>query len=166
MAVRRPAWVPAKYRDHWDRPWTTKARRSAGFRRLLAAHRLLTPHFSYAEAMSKDGRHIPKALRGGARAFAFKLELLRHKLGDVAIPITSWYRSPQRNRKAGGAKFSKHLLAIAADIPVEFVRRHSNFDRLADEVFRNGGFGQYPGGARHVDSRKGRARWKSWTPGR
>lgn len=161
-----PQWVPTKYHDHWQHPWTTKAARSPGFRLLLAKHHLLSPHFSYAEAMSKDGQHIPRSLRTQARSHAFKMERLRHDLGDVAIPITSWYRSPARNRAVGGAAKSKHMDAIAVDIPVEFVRKHPHFDQIADRIFREGGFGRYPGGARHVDSRGLRARWTTFTPGR
>ena len=164
--TKYPAWLPKRYRDHWARPWTTKAARSPGFRLLLARHKLLSPHFTYAEAASKDGRPIPRRLRTQARNHAFKLERLRHALGDVAIPITSWYRSPQHNRAVGGAAKSKHMDAVATDHPVEFVRRHKSFDLHADRIFRDGGMGSYPQGARHVDSRGMRARWTSWTPGR
>jgi hypothetical protein len=166
MATTIPAWVPHKYRDHWRRPWTAQARRSPGFRLLLARHHLLSPHFSYAEAACKDGTPIPRALRAAARNHAFKLERLRHELGDGVLPITSWYRTKAHNRAVGGAQFSKHVLAIATDIPVEFVRKHPNFDRLADALSQDGGFGQYPGGARHIDSRGTKARWSTWTPGR
>jgi hypothetical protein len=158
--------VPAKYRWHYQHPWTTKASRSPGFRLWLARHKLLSPHFSYSEAMSKDGRHIPRRLRTAARNHAFNLERLRHALGDGPIPITSWYRSPQRNRAVGGAAKSQHMSARATDHPVAWVKKHPNFDQIADSIFRDGGFGQYPGGDRHVDSRPGRARWTTFTPGR
>jgi hypothetical protein len=39
---------------------------------------------------------------------------------------------------------------------------HGTFDRAADRVFANGGFGTYPSGARHTDSRGSRARWSSF----
>lgn len=158
--------VPAKYRDHWNRPWTRKAARSPGFRLWLARKRLLSPHFSYAEAACKDGTPIPRRLRTQARNHAFQLERLRHALGGVSIPITSWYRTPAHNRAVGGAAGSKHLDAIATDIPREFVRRHRHFDRHANAIFANDGFGQYPGGARHLDSRGVRARWTTFRPGR
>lgn len=166
MATNYPTWLPKRYRDHWERPWTRKAARSPGFRLLLARHRMLSPHFSYAEAASKDGTAIPRQLRTQARNHAFKLERLRHVLGDGPLPITSWYRSPAHNRKVGGAAKSKHMDAIATDHPMEFVRRHPNFDKHANEIFRDGGFGTYPGGARHVDSRGIRARWTTFAPGR
>lgn len=166
MSARIPAWLPKRYVYHWRHPWTKRASRHPGFRLLLARHALLSPHFSYREAASKDGQAIPRRLRTQARNHAFKLERLRHELGDVSIPITSWYRSPAHNRVVGGAAKSKHMDAIAVDIPVAFVQRHKNFDMIADRIFREGGMGSYPGGARHVDSRGIKARWTTFTPGR
>ena len=164
--ARIPSWLPKRYAWHWQNAWTTRASRHPGFRHTLAKHKMLSPHFSYAEANSKDGVAIPRQMRARARNLAFRLEQLRHELGDIPIPITSWYRSPARNRAVGGAAKSKHMEAIAVDIPVEFVKRHLNFDQTADRIFREGGFGQYPAGARHVDVRGSRARWTSFTPGR
>lgn len=158
--------VPLQYRRFWREPWLPEAARSIGFRRWLARHKLLSPHFSYAEAASKDGVAVPRRLRTGARNHAFRLERLRHTLGDVPLPITSWYRSPARNRAVGGAAKSQHMTARATDHPVDFVRRHPRFDREANRIFSDGGFGQYPGGARHVDTRGFRARWTTFTPGR
>lgn len=165
MAITPPQ-VPDKYRWHYNHAWTPKARNSPGFRRWLARHGMLSPHFSLAEAASRDGQAIPRSMRYAARNHAFRMEVLRHRLGDVAIPINSWYRSPQRNREVGGASKSLHMKAIACDIGREFCARHPSFDTIASTVFSNGGFGTYPGGARHVDSRGWRARWSTWTPGR
>jgi hypothetical protein len=161
-----PASLPAKYRPHWSEPWTARARRSPGFRLWLARHGYLTPHFTLAEAASHDGIAVPRRMRPAARDHAFRLERLRHALGDVPVPITSWYRSPARNRAVGGAAKSWHMRAVATDHPVEFVHRHPSFDRLAAGIWSDGGFGQYPGGARHVDTRGFRARWTTYTPGR
>lgn len=162
----RPLTVPAKYKTHWRQPWTAKARQSRGFRLWLGRRGLLTPHFTLAEAASKDGRPIPRIMRSRARDHAFRLEILRHDLGDGPMPLTSWYRSPERNRAVGGAAKSWHMKAVATDHPVEWVRKHPNFDEIANRIFANGGFGQYPGGARHCDSRGFTARWTTFTPGR
>jgi hypothetical protein len=163
-----PKGLPEKYQAHWRYPWKARARFSPGFRRWLDKHGFLTPHFTLREAASKDGQGIPTRYNRKARDHAFNMERLRHKLGDVPIPVTSWYRSPAHNRAVGGAANSRHLYADACDIPLSFCQKvgRFRFDKIANEVFSGGGFGQYPGGARHVDSRGFRARWTSWVPGR
>lgn len=139
----------------------------------------VTQHFSWSEVTRKSGaKSVPAALRPGVRRHARNLERLRARINNLrrthgfdptGIAINSWYRTPKHNREVGGAKFSKHMFGIATDITREEVRRlmpwkggAADFDRVADEVFKKGGFGQYPGGARHVDSRRYRARWTSY----
>lgn len=161
-----PRGLPTRYQWHWDNAWTSRARLHPGFRKWLGANGYLSPHFTRAEAASKDGKPVPDRLLSGAHRHAFNLERLRHELGDKPVPIVSWYRSPERNRAADGAAGSKHLEALATDHPVEWVRQHKNFDAIADKIFADDGFGQYPNGNRHVDSRGSRARWSTWTPGR
>lgn len=51
-------------------------------------------------------------------ALVVMLEKLRNKLGDRPVTISSGYRCPEHNRKAGGVKHSQHLLGNAADIVV------------------------------------------------
>jgi peptidase M15-like protein len=157
--------VPARYRKLWARPWTLRARSSPGFKKWLLEEGLLSPNFAVREARCKDGSPVPHSLIPACQRHAFNMERLRHRLGDRPIPITSWYRTPSWNAHVGGARGSKHIDAVATDIPVEFVERVGThtFDRHANIVFRNGGFGQYPGGARHTDTRGYRSRWTSWT---
>ena len=45
------------------------------------------------------------------------LDILRAKIGKPVI-ITSGYRTPTRNKEAGGAKYSYHMRGRAADIRV------------------------------------------------
>ena len=46
------------------------------------------------------------------------LQPLRERIG-VPIIITSGYRTPEWNKKAGGAKYSYHMRGMAADIRVD-----------------------------------------------
>lgn len=78
-----------------------------------------------------------------------KLQELRDKLGAPLL-ITSAYRSPEHNRKVGGAKNSYHLKGVAFDIRME------NQDPVAFEAAaRDVGFrgvGYYPRqGFMHID---------------
>lgn len=159
-----PSKLPAKYRRFWDRPWEPAARRSVGFRRWLRDNGYLTPHFRTVEAHSKDGVKVPRRYSYRCRQHAFLLEVLRHELGDVPLPVLSWYRSPARNAAVGGAKASRHMKADATDFDRSVVSRvgRDRFFRAAEKVFKDGGVGNYPGGSAHVDSRGWRARWRSF----
>lgn len=161
-----PRGLPEKWADHWRRPWLPKARRNIAFRHWLGRHGYLTPHFTKAEAASKDGRPIPRLLRPAARNHAFRLERLRHELGDKPLPILSWYRSPAHNAAVGGARHSKHMAAIAVDLDDGWVDANGGQARLT-ELARDLGFkgvGVYPGGNMHFDSRHGLfTTWSSWT---
>jgi hypothetical protein len=147
-------------------------------------------HFTWAEVIGKSGYPAvpigPFKLPNGkwcrprvnARTHAGNLERFRDALNaarakkglsPTGIFINSWARSWQHNVAVGGAKDSQHLYFLATDITKEEVARicpwsggGADFDRIASEVFKDGGFGQYPGGARHVDSRGYRARWSSY----
>lgn len=165
IGIAYPRNLPRRYRPHWSRPWQPYARRSTGFRRWLDAHGYLSPHFTKAEARCKDGTPVPRHLLKRCRDHAFQLERLRKRLGGVPMAITSWFRTQRHNDAVGGARGSKHMEAIATDHPVQYVRRigTARFDREANRVFARGGFGQYPGGARHCDTRGYRSRWTSFT---
>lgn len=148
-------------------------------------------HFTWNEVVRKSGytRPLPRTIqlpngsprffpRVRARKHARNLENLRtqvnkvraqHGLKETGIRINSWARSWQKNADVGGAKNSQHLYFQATDITKEEIRRlcpwkggADTFDMIANRVFVNGGFGTYPAGARHVDSRGYRARWSDW----
>lgn len=159
-----PRGLPEKYRYHWSHPWTSKASRSYGFRRWLGKHGYLTPNFRLSEAACKDGTPVPRPLRLGARNHAFKLEQLRHELGDRPVRIISWYRSPSYNRRIGGARFSQHMTARATDFSREWIDSvgRQRFKTVADRIWSRGGLGTYPYGSMHTDSRGYRARWTSF----
>lgn len=77
------------------------------------------------------GRISPNGLRlqhSKVQVACFKPELLRllkrvqRKFGKAPI-VTSGYRSPRRNRRAGGVSRSQHIYCKAADIQVENVSK-------------------------------------------
>lgn len=166
MAKQRyPKWLEKGWREFWDRPWTvpTNPRKAAKFKKALRAHGLLSPNFTLAEAACHDPAKtpVPASLVTGAQAHAFNLERLRHELGDVSLPILSWFRTRAWNAAQGGASESRHLKADGTDFTTSTVQRigASRFDAACERVFDDGGFGRYPSGSRHVDSRGFRARW-------
>ncbi len=161
-----PAWLPEDYLKLWKFPWSAKARNSRAFKKLLLEHGYLSPNFTLDEARCHDPARtgVPGNLKANAQRQAFNLEVLRHKLGDKPIAILSWYRTPAWNRHVGGASQSRHMQADATDFDVQLVDGFGpgKFDRAADQIYARGGFGQYPGGSRHTDSRGSRARWSSF----
>ena len=83
------------------------------------------------------------------------LETLRAKL-KASITITSGYRSPEYNKKIGGAPKSQHLLGTAADIQVKGYTPEE-VAKVA-ETIGFGGIGIYDTFT-HVDVRGAKARW-------
>ena len=158
-----PSWVPRQHWQKWLQPWESTASRSADFKGLCWRNGYLSPHFTRKEAAchDPDNTGVPTSLRPGAQRQAFNLERLRHELGDKALPILSWYRTPQWNEVVGGAVNSRHKKADATDFLSQTVRTFGvrRFDSACDRVFADGGFGRYASGSRHGDSRGTRARW-------
>lgn len=78
-----------------------------------------------------------------------KLQALRTALG-VPLLITSAYRSPEHNRRVGGAKDSYHMKGVAFDVRMDNLDPDV-FEIAAREIgFR--GFGYYPKqGFMHID---------------
>jgi uncharacterized protein YcbK (DUF882 family) len=77
----------------------------------------LTNNFTLEEFNSKCGRDIPNNVLPNILQLAKNLQVLRDAIGK-SISITSGYRSPQHNKKIGGAKDSQHVKGMAADIKV------------------------------------------------
>jgi zinc D-Ala-D-Ala carboxypeptidase len=79
-----------------------------------------------------------------------KLQALRDKLGRPIL-LTSAYRSPEHNKRVGGAKNSQHMLGIAFDVRMEN-QDPQKFEAAARAVGFTG-FGYYPKqGFMHIDT--------------
>ncbi len=159
-----PVWLPTRYGDLWRKPWTAAARDNQGFRDLIWAKGYASPDFTEPETRCKRGDRVPATLRRGTQDQAFRLEQVRHSLGDVSMPVLSWYRPADYNRLIGGATNSRHIQADASDFDISTVNRigRSRFDSAFEKYYKNDGFGQYPSGSRHGDVRGYRARWTSF----
>jgi hypothetical protein len=89
-----------------------------------------------------------------------KLQALRTALGKPLI-LTSAYRSPEHNRKVGGAKASKHMQGIAFDVRMDNHDPHT-FEAAARAAGFSG-FGYYPrSGFMHVDTAEPRSWGTPW----
>ncbi|MFJ8577308.1 D-Ala-D-Ala carboxypeptidase family metallohydrolase [Micromonospora sp. NPDC093277] len=121
-------------------------------------------HFSYSELDNgcgtgggwSGGPLSASATRTNALRLMWKLEALRHRLGDKPIHVNSGFRSSACNRKVGGASDSQHLYGTAADLS----SASSSLCRIAQEARSHGFSGifgpGYPDHSTHVhvDSRR------------
>lgn len=73
----------------------------------------ITSHFRVKEFACKDGSPVVFV----DNYMVGLLEILRKKINKPII-ITSGYRTPEHNKKVGGAKYSYHIRGCAADIRV------------------------------------------------
>lgn len=176
LAGGRPSLGLQRRRAQEGHVFSRKAKRTKPLR---AKGSIAGTHFTWAEARSHDGKWVPLHLRPNAIRHAKNMEKLRAQINVVrarrglkptGINTISWYRSPTQNTKVGGARASRHMKADATDISKEEIARllpfkggKEIFEAITNTVFAHGGFGQYPGGNRHTDSRGFWARWTSWT---
>lgn len=121
----------------------------------------LTENFNIREFACKDGSDVPNNLEPNVQKLAESLQVLRDHL-DEPIRLNSGYRSPEYNKKIGGAKSSQHLKANAADItvksktPKELAAIIETL--ISQKKMTQGGIGIYPGFV-HYDVRGTAARW-------
>jgi zinc D-Ala-D-Ala carboxypeptidase len=89
-----------------------------------------------------------------------KLQALRDRLRKPLI-LTSAYRSPEHNRRIGGAKNSQHMQGIAFDVRMDNHDPHE-FEAAARAVGFTG-FGYYPkSGFMHIDTGRARTWGTPW----
>lgn len=84
----------------------------------LVAEICVSDNFKWVEFDSADGEIVPEQVRTNLRSLAAKLEELRSHLNQPIV-INSGYRSPEWNKKVGGAPRSFHMQGLAADIMVK-----------------------------------------------
>jgi len=121
----------------------------------------LTNNFSLSEFDCKDGSKMPPEVFNNILLLVKELQTLRDFIG-LPITINSGYRSPEYNKKIGGASRSQHLLGKAADIRVEGVSPRE-LRGVIEELIKDGrlsfkGIGAYSNFT-HVDIRSKKARW-------
>ncbi len=157
-----PNWLPHKWLDKWQKPWTVNPWRLSDvrFKRALRRHGYLSPHFRTAEFASKgDGcgcpaASIPRRYQPRTGVLAFKLERVRHEIGDESIGVLSGYRSPCHNKCVGGAGASEHMAGRAIDPIKPGGVSNSDFNSAMEAEFHGGGIGRgcNSGKVMHVDT--------------
>ena len=118
-------------------------------------------HFSYTE-MDDDcnggwtgGPLSATATKANALRTMWKLEALRHALGDHPLIVTTAFRSYSCNASVGGASNSQHLYGLAADL----VSNYASLCQIAQRARYQGFSGIFGPGYPdhndhvHVDSR-------------
>jgi uncharacterized protein YcbK (DUF882 family) len=122
----------------------------------------LTKDFHLSEFACKDGTPVPEQYYENVKKVAENLQVLRDAIGEPVFISGSGYRTPEHNKKVGGAPKSQHLTASAADISVKSLtpkQLAAKIERLIkDRKMKQGGIGIYPGFV-HYDIRGRAARW-------
>ena len=121
----------------------------------------LTENFSLSEFQCKSGAEMPAEVLENIKELAKNMQVLRDHIGKP-IQITSGYRSPDHNKKIGGAKASKHCLGMACDFKIKgltpaTIIKDIEVLIMCDKI-KQGGIGIYPTWV-HYDIRNIKARW-------
>jgi uncharacterized protein YcbK (DUF882 family) len=85
------------------------------------------------------------------------LQKIRDHFGKP-VTINSAYRTPAKNTKVGGAKYSQHLYGTAADISISGVSPKTVAEFAETLLPKTGGIGIYKTFC-HVDVRAVKSRW-------
>ncbi len=123
----------------------------------------LTKNFALSEFSCNDKAKtpVPDDLIPNVQELANNLQVLRDFL-KTSLHINSGYRTPEYNKKVGGASQSQHLLGKAADIrsdkytPAQIYQAISGL--IAQGKMKEGGLGRY-NTFTHYDIRGTKSRW-------
>lgn len=123
----------------------------------------LTTHFKLSEFHCKDGTPVPSKYYSNVKELARNLQALRDNIGRPVIISGSGYRTPEWNKKVGGAPHSQHLTASAADISVAGMTPQALAQQIEQliklGIMKQGGVGVYKTFV-HYDIRGAKARWQ------
>ena len=121
----------------------------------------LTKNFKLVEFKCNDGTEVPGEYLCNVSKVAQNLQVLRDYV-KKPITINSAYRTPNYNRKIGGAVKSQHLTASAADIKIAGMTSKQVYDTIQTLIslkkMHNGGVGLYNTFV-HYDVRGFPTRW-------
>ncbi len=121
----------------------------------------LTENFSLHEFRCRDGTDVPEEFMDNVRELCENLQVLRDKIGKP-ITVISGYRSPEYNKKIGGARRSQHLLAKAGDLIVNGMTpdqvKAEIVQLIKEGKMKKGGVGLYTHFT-HYDVRGFNRRW-------
>ena len=123
----------------------------------------VTEHFSWTEAMCKDGTPVPEHLKENAIEIATNMEVLRFALGGIPIHVNSWYRTKKYNDSLpNSSSQSQHLYAKAMDIWVTGIKPVTIYVLIEALIrlgkMKQGGLGLYDTFV-HYDTRGVLSRW-------
>lgn len=125
-------------------------------------------HLSWVELACHDGTPYPAVYTDRALALGREFEAIRKRCGDVPIVVLSGYRTPEWNRKIGGARYSQHVEGRALDLRpptgMPVAAFHALILKWARELSQIRGLGRYATFA-HIDIRPS-ARLVRWTGAR
>lgn len=114
----------------------------------------LTKNFKVREFACSDGTDVIFI----SMELVEVLQKIRDHFGKP-VCINSAYRTPAKNDKVGGAKYSQHLYGLAADISISGVSPKAVAEFAETLLPKTGGIGIY-NTFTHVDVRAVRSRWK------
>lgn len=114
-----------------------------------------SPHLAWSELACHDGTPYPAVWRESrALALGAMFEAIRERVGKP-LRILSAYRTPEHNRRVGGARHSQHVEGRALDLKPPQGWTVARLAETCAVVSAVTGLGVYPTFV-HVDCRPGR----------